>query len=69
MQGKLLWSERCTNAGITAQNAGTYTVTVTGNGCNNTATATITSTPTLPVITLSAPTANTSCASPFTVQR
>jgi hypothetical protein len=64
-----LWSDAgaSTTAGITAQNAGTYTVTVTGtNGCSGTTTATITSTPTLPAITLSAPTANTSCAAPFT---
>ncbi|MBK9459315.1 MAG: hypothetical protein IPN94_07735 [Sphingobacteriales bacterium] len=64
---KFLWSDAgaSTTAGITAQNAGLIR-TVTGANVNNTATATITSTPTLPVITLSVPTANTSCASPFT---
>jgi gliding motility-associated-like protein len=61
------WSTGATTAGITAANGGTYTVTVTAaGGCTNTATATIANNPTLPTITMGAPTANTACAAPYT---
>ncbi|MBK8474064.1 MAG: hypothetical protein IPL33_18870 [Sphingobacteriales bacterium] len=57
---------RSDEAGITAQNGGTYTVTVTAaNGCTNTANATIANNSTPPAITIGTPTANTACTAPY----